>query len=125
MDLLESILNTQLGSFEFNNENCEGWEQQQNSRSSECGPSECGLIGRSIDDKEAHDTNSKGRKYPFKKNVPIPGNVSFQIEPMEICQRHKTDCIMRLFIYSIIISQLANSIQRIIISVQGRSSFRR
>ena len=44
-----------------------------------------------MNDSTAHDTNSKARKYPFKKNVPIPGNVSFQIELMEILQRHKTD----------------------------------
>ena len=82
----ESILNTELDYSEFNNENYKGWEQHKN-----CGSSECGSSEGSTEDDEAHGINSKKRRYHFKKNVPIPGNVAFQIKLMEILQQHKTD----------------------------------
>ena len=70
----ESILNTELDSFKLNNKNGEGWELHEH-----CGSSERGSSEGSIKDDEAHVTNNNKIKYPFMKNIPIPGNIVFQI----------------------------------------------
>ena len=77
--LLESILNTKLDTFEFNNENYEGWEEQQNSGSNECGLSECGLSEGSIEDEETHDMNSKKESVPLRRTYPFLGTYHFKL----------------------------------------------
>ena len=79
--VLESILNAELDSFKSNDENEEGWELHEN-----CGPSE-----GSVEEGETHVISSKKWKHHFMKSITISGNVVFQVELMEILQRHKTD----------------------------------
>ena len=61
--LLQSIFNTESDTFEFNNNNYEGWEEDDYCEQSECGSSESEYNDGSMNDSTAHDMNSKARKY--------------------------------------------------------------
>ena len=84
--------------FQFNDNNEERWELQ-NSRSDE----------RSDETANDSSVNNSTRKIPFSKDVSITnGGYSFQIELMDILQRHKTDLKMHDEIVSLLDDYLKN-----------------
>ena len=88
--LLESIWNTTSDPFESTNIINEWWELDDTIPSSDTVDSNFSNHNIFTLDE---DVNSKKRKFPFAKDVPIPGNIAFQKKLMEILQsqRHKTD----------------------------------
>jgi hypothetical protein len=90
--LLESMWNTTSDAFEFTNVNNERWELNDSSPFSEGKFEESSNQNTLPSDDEV---NTRKRKFPFTKDVSIPGNMAFQIELMDILQKHKTD--MKLY----------------------------
>ena len=73
--------NTTSDAFEFTNVNNERWELDDSSPFSEGNFEESPNQNTFASDDEV---NSRKRKFPFTKDVSIPGNMAFQIELMDI-----------------------------------------
>ena len=74
--LLESIWNTTSDAFEFTNVNHERWELDDSSAFSEGNFQESSNQKTFASDDEV---NSRKRKFPFTKDVSIPGNMAFKL----------------------------------------------